>query len=89
MWMWRWFVVPTFNTAPIHFTAAVGLCEISDLLLMGLSSGIAWHASKDKLRSKYPEVDDDWVVVLKQLILIFLLYPLAFGTAFVVSLCMP
>lgn len=89
--MWGWFVVPTFLLPKLSLVVAVGLCEMADLLLMGLFVLVLWPKVETKLRKEHPGKldDDDTSLILKQVVTIFVLYPIALGIAFVVSRFMP
>ena len=86
MYMWRWFVVPTFQLPTLSLPNAVGLCEIFDLLAMGLTVSIIWPETMKTMKEESPTVDwDEWSLFSRMVITVFVLYPSSLGIAYVVS----
>ncbi len=87
--MWAWFVVPTFASTRLSFVQAVGLCEVVDFLLFGVSMTSLYPSAKREMLDDNPKLDEDDFVIAWGLLKLFVFYPLALGIAFVVSRFMP
>lgn len=87
--MWAWFVVPVFLLPKLSFVQSVGLCEVVDFLLLGVSMTALYPSAKESTLKENPKLDEDDFSIAWQMSRVFVFYPLALGIAYVVSLFMP